>query len=300
MTRSALLLFTSFVLSGCVTAPPSGPTSLPSTELKLNCPVDPRVQNAAYVGPYRGVENLVSLLDQAQDIHCSDMFKNSSHDNAFVTKNGYVTIYGSSRIGPCPEGKCVDAVAQANHDLYAEVHQFAFAWTQRHGKQFPVMTGAGPGLMEAGSKGAKDAGGPSIGYTTYYDPPNANSTADRYWGGDATKVFNSYVTSGLIFSSVAIRESAMIKHSAAIVLAPGGTGTEWEIFQILETIKSKQLRKVGVYVFGDPKHWKTFEDRLNDMYARGVVKNGDLSFKAYAATAKELLPKIAADLGLPP
>jgi len=161
------------------------------------------------------------------------------------------------------------------------------------------MTGAGGGLMEAGSKGALDAGGPSIGYTTYYDPA-VNPTVAMPYGGNPTNALNEFITEGLIFSSVALRETAMIKHSAAIVLSPGGTGTEWEIFQVLETIKSKQLTKVGVYVFGDPKHWRSFEERLKDLYVRGVVREDELSFRAYAATAQELVPRLAADLALLP
>lgn len=293
MTRHLPLLLVSIVVSGCAWAPKTSLTGLPSVSLSLSCPVDERAPKAAYVGPYKGVENAIPLQELAQDIHCADAYKQARFPN------GYVTIYGSSRIKPCQPLPCANSIAADNQAVYQEVYAFAKAWTQTYGKRYPIMTGAGSGLMEAGSRGAKDGGGPSIGYTTYYDPATA-PTAVLPYEGNPTTALNDHVTEGLIFSSVAIRETAMIKHSAAIVLSPGGIGTEWEIFQILETIKSKQLTKVGVYVFGDPKHWKSFEDRLKDLYARGTVREDELSFRAYATTAKELVPRIAADLGLQP
>lgn len=293
MTRFLALLLAVGSIAGCSSAPAVSPRGLPSINLTLTCPSDSRAAKAAYVGAYRGVENAIPLQDLAQDIHCADTYKQARFPN------GFVTIFGSSRIKPCQTQPCTGATAAEDHALYQEVYAFAKAWTESYGKRYPIMTGAGPGLMEAGSRGAKDGGGPSIGYTTYYDPPTAPGSALPYGGNPATAL-NDYVTEGLIFSSVSLRETAMIKHSAAIVLSPGGTGTEWEIFQILEMIKSKQLRKVGVYVFGDPKHWKSFEDRLKDFYARGVVRENELSFRGYASTAKQLVPLIEADLSVAP
>jgi predicted Rossmann-fold nucleotide-binding protein len=280
-------------LAGCAAPPPAG--GMGAVELRLACPTaGAEVPNADYVGRYAGVENVIPLQEMAQDIHCSDSVK------AQLFPGGYVTIYGSSRIQPCRANSndCQDAGNAANDALYASVRRFAQAWTTRHGRKHPIMTGAGPGLMEAGNRGAKEAGGPSVGYTTYYDSvPNADPA--RPYGGNPRLALNPYVTNGLIFSSVAMREQAMIKHSAAIVIGPGGTGTEWELFQIVETLKSRQLAKVPVYLVGNRQlHWSSLEARLADMVARRTVRREEVAFLKFVEDDQELVRQLAADLGL--
>ena len=135
--------------------------------------------------------------------------------------------------------------------------------------------------MEAGSRGAMKAGGPSIGYTTYYGPSRMAK------GGNASLAFWQYhpakgksqtiISDGLIFSSVAIRESLMILHSAGMVFAPGGTGTEWEIFQTIEQIKSDQLKPLPIYIVGEKQmHWQSFYNRLDDMVKRGTIRRHEV------------------------
>jgi len=265
-------------LAGCA-SPPAG--EIAGMQLTLACPTArAEVPNADYIGPYAGVENVVPLREMAQDIHCSDTVK------ARLAPAGFVTIYGSSRI-------------QAGDAVYASVRRFAHAWTARYGGKYPILTGAGPGLMEAGNRGAREAGGPSVGYTTYYDSvPNAADPA-RPYGGNPQLALNAYVTNGLVFSSIAMREQAMIKHSAAMVIAPGGTGTEWELFQIIETIKSRQLAKVPVYLVGDRKlHWASLEARLADMVARRTLRREEFAFLKFADGDEELLQQLAVDLNL--
>lgn len=237
------------------------------------------VERSEYVGPYRGVENLVTAADFARDLHCAEQVK------ARLFPRGYVTIFGSSRLGPA------DAV-------YGDVRRFAAVWTARHARVHPVMTGAGPGLMEAGNRGAKEAGGPSVGYTTYYDRA-AQPTPQRPYGGDPRQALNAHVTHGLVFSSVVAREAAMIVHSAAIVIAPGGTGTEWETFQAIETIKSRQVLPVPVYLFGDRAHWASLQARLDDMVQRRVIRREEIAFLRSAATPEELVEALRVDLKLP-
>lgn len=290
-------------LAGCQTTSGMAPTppieNIKSAEIKLTCPTARAIApNADYVGPYVGVENIIPLVEMTQDIYCSDAFKAANFPL------GFVSIYGSSRIreknAACDiRGEnCNDAVKAANDDVYREIKNFAYAWTKRNAGSYPIMTGAGPGIMEAANRGAAEAGGPSIGYTTYYDR-KAGIDALKPYGGDPKPALNPYVTRGLIFSSVSVREQAMIKHSAAMVIAPGGTGTEWEIFQIIETIKSKQLTKVPVYLVGNRQaHWRSFDARLKDMVDRKTVNLEELAFLKYADTAEELMRQLGSDLGL--
>lgn len=297
------ILLTLASLAGCQTTAPLATTpsveNIKSAEIQLSCPTARNIApNADYVGPYVGVENIIPPTEMAQDIYCSDAFKAANFPL------GFVTIYGSSRIreknAACDSRgeNCSDAVGAANDEVYREIKKFAHAWTKRNANRYPIMTGAGPGLMEAANKGAAEAGGPSIGYTTYYDR-KADVDALRPYGGDARLALNPYVTRGLIFSSVSVREQAMIKHSAAMVIAPGGTGTEWELYQIIETIKSKQLTKVPVYLVGNRQsHWRSFDARLKDLVDRKTANIEELSFLKYADTAEDLMRQLNADLGL--
>lgn len=257
------------------------PTQTSSTPGAISCgPTG--VKAVEYAGPYYGVENVVPASAFAKDMHCADAFK------ARIAPKGYVTVYGSSRLG---EGD----------PAYALVRQFAAEWTRKHGRALPVMSGAGPGLMEAANRGAMEAGGLSIGYTTYYDRPEGTVTdPTKPYGGNAAKALNAYVTHGLVFSSVVTREAAMIKHSAAMVIAPGGTGTEWETFQIVETIKSRQLLPVPVYLVGDKNlHWASLAARLEDMVKRRTIRAEEVAFVKYVSSAGELVNALQADLKLP-
>ena len=230
--------------------------------------------NASYTGPYKGEDNNLSVADFIRDLSCADSFKSTKYPN------GFVSILGSSRITENNQSSDPN-VDLANNLLYQQIYNLAFKWTKKYSSKYPIMTGAGPGVMEAASRGATKAGGPSIGYTTYYGPSR------NVKGGDAGKAFWKYrpakskaetiISDGLIFSSIAIRESIMILHSAAMIIAPGGTGTEWEIFQSIEQMKSGQLTKVPVYIVGDKKmHWQSFYQRLDDMIKRGTIKRHEV------------------------
>lgn len=314
----------SIFLTGCSSSTPqlqNGTVALQNDGggIELQCP-KPReaaLNYLSYVGPYLGTENKIGLKYMAQDIYCSDKFKDSKF------RKGYVTIFGSSRI-PEKSPECIfkdeetfqhcEVYRIANDKIFSDVRKFAYLWNSKYGESYPIMTGAGPGLMMAGSLGAMDATHEnsklhSVGYTTYYDKPdkasgkcgNQDAPKDKAYCGNPAEAFTPYKskiiqTDGLIFSSVVIREAAMIKHSAAIVLAPGGSGSEWEIFQILETMKSKQLDNVPVYILGDSIHWASFTDRIKDMEKRGTIGSiKDLKFTEITSP-EELVKKLAIDL----
>jgi len=257
--------------------------------------------NASYTGIYKGVENNLSLADFNRDYTCADKFIKSKYPNRFFT------IFGSSRISEknSSGNKVID---QANDKLYQQIYNLAYKWTKHHASKYPILSGAGPGIMEATSRGAMDAGGPSIGYTTYYGP--SRKAADGKPGGDASKAFWMYrpenkkpqtiVSDGLIFTSVAVRESVMVMHSAAMVFAPGGTGTEWEIFQTIEQIKSGQLTPVPIYIVGDKEiHWKSLYNRLEDMMLRGTINREEVeSLVTHIDNPEDVFDLLTKDLNL--
>lgn len=266
---------------------------------EISCP---SIEGAYYAGPYKGADNNLDTEDMYRDIYCANKFKAEKYPN------GFVTIYGSSRIYE-ENTQSNGAIKEENDKLYKDVKELAYKWTKAHGTVYPIMTGAGSGVMEAGSHGAQEAGGPSIGYTTYY----GGARLGKGLGGDPSKAFQRYddprtpanenqkITSdGLIFSSVATREYSMILHSAAIIIAPGGSGTEWEIFQILEMVKSDQLTPIPIYLIGEKKaHWKTLYERLEDMISRGTIKRHEIfSLFVHVDSPNDVFPLLEKRLGL--
>jgi predicted Rossmann-fold nucleotide-binding protein len=296
ITRTALgtvVLLAVLVSDASADAPQQPSTknrALLAVKVRGTCPSAPEL-NARYVGPYLGMENNLTPEDFAEDLYCANEFK------AKNSPNGYVTVFGSSSIKQ-ENDRGTPEMRAANNHLYDYVKAFAKDWTQQYGKNFPIMTGAGPGLMEAASRGAREAGDKSIGYTTYYDDPTPKSDPRHPYGGDKTKVFNpENITDGLIFSSIAIREDMMILHSAAIIIAPGGTGTEWETFQILETLKSKQLMPVPVYLVGDRAlYWASFVEFLCSMDNHATLKIGGVDFLEFVDDPREVVPRLKSRL----
>jgi predicted Rossmann-fold nucleotide-binding protein len=214
---------------------------------------NPARTNIFYVGPYKGFENNLTGKDFKRDIDASFRFRKKY-------PSGFVTIFGGSQL--------------KNQKALSFIRDFSEKWTKKNGGKIPIMTGGGRGAMLAGNEGAKNGGGPSIAYATYFGDsrvPCPPGNADKVYADPTT------ITDGLIFSSIAIRETMMILHSRAIVFCPGGTGTEWELFQTLETIKSKQLKQVPVLLIGGKEDWSSFENRVSKMEEGGLINSRQIA-----------------------
>jgi len=261
--------------------------------------VSPAFNKAYYVGDYKGADSKLVATDYYRDFHCAEKF---------IEKypNKFLTIFGSSRINGDNKNKHKEQSlydVAANDILYKMTYEFSKQWAKKHGKKYPVLTGAGPGLMEAAAKGAVDGRkSTSIGYTTYYtDQAKCINDFEGSAECGASYVYwdNKIIDDGLIFTSVSARETAMILHSAAAVITPGGGGTNWEIFQMLEMLKSKQLNPIPVYFLGDRSHWKAYEKYINDMISRGTIKYKDKrQFVNFVTSTDELMRLLEADLSL--
>lgn len=203
--------------------------------------------NISYAGPYLKEDNNLTASNLTADVNAAMAFR------AKYT-NGFVTIFGGSKL---KEGS----------EIYTNIQAFAKRWTDLYGDKFPILTGAGPGAMEAASRGAYESSNRvSIGYTTYYNPtdPNPDKAFDVYHG-------NRIISDGLIFSSVSLRETMMILSSKAIIITPGGSGTDWEIFQILEMRKSHELLEVPIYLTGSTNYWESFYTHINTLSDTGML-----------------------------
>ena len=156
-----------------------------------------------------------------------------------------VTIFGSARIGP--DDPHYDAAVEVSR-LLAEAG-------------FAIITGAGPGIMEAGNKGAKLGGGRSIG---------CNIELPFEQGA------NPYVDTLIHFKYFFVRKTMFIKYSVAFVIFPGGFGTLDELFEALTLIQTGKIYKFPVILFGR-YYWAGL---LRWLHARvlseGKISEGDL------------------------
>ncbi len=125
---------------------------------------------------------------------------------------------------------------------------------------FTIMTGGGPGLMEAANRGAHDHGGLSVGCNIqlpFEQAPN--------------KYLDRWVTCHYFF----VRKVLLFKYSYAFVVLPGGLGTLDELNEALTLIQTKKIANFPVVLIGT-KYWEPFIALLREMVREGAVGEGDL------------------------
>jgi uncharacterized protein (TIGR00730 family) len=113
---------------------------------------------------------------------------------------------------------------------------------------FTVVTGGGPGLMEAANRGALEAGGISIGLgitLNEFEPPNR------------------YTTAAIAFRYFFVRKVMLVKYATAFVLLPGGLGTLDELFETLNLMQTKKIAPFPVILVGS-EHWRGLIDWMGD------------------------------------
>ena len=158
-----------------------------------------------------------------------------------------VVMFGGARI-PEPGGEAWAAKnemqkknLEANSRIYDEARKFARLCSQHSAasyyREFVVVTGGGPGVMEAGNRGADDVGAPSIGLNIVLPHEQAP---------------NPYVTPELCFNFhyFAIRKMHFVMRAKAVAVFPGGFGTMDEFFETLTLIQTGRMERVPVILFG--------------------------------------------------
>lgn len=156
-----------------------------------------------------------------------------------------VTIYGSARLSP-------------DDELYAQTAEIA---RQLGEKGFTIVTGGGPGVMEAANKGALEAGTTSIGL-------NIELPEEQ--------LVNTYATKSITFSHFFVRKVMLVKYATAFVIMPGGLGTLDELTEIITLMQTHKIRPFPVVLF-DSEYWKGFLDWLrNTTLAREFIAEDDL------------------------
>lgn len=126
---------------------------------------------------------------------------------------------------------------------------------------FGVITGGGPGIMEAANKGAADAGGVSIG---------CNIELPFEQG------MNAYVRTAVNFRYFFVRKTMFVKYAEGFIIFPGGFGTMDELFEALTLIQTGKVRDFPVVLFGT-EYWSGLIDWIRDtMLREGKVYQADL------------------------
>ncbi|MDX6770329.1 MAG: TIGR00730 family Rossman fold protein [Elusimicrobiota bacterium] len=202
-----------------------------------------------------------------------------------------VTVYGSARIktpeaaaaalaeaqaaaGAYPRdaaaAKRVDAAKRdlAMSKYYLLAQRFGALVARKGLGLVAVVTGGGPGIMEAANKGAFAAGGPSVGYNIILEHEQSA---------------NAHITPGLEFEfeNFATRKIALRHGAMALTYFPGGFGTMDELFEVLTLMQTKKMPRVPIVLMGEKEYWDQVLDF--DEFARlGLISPGDLSLFAFA------------------
>ncbi|WP_410216716.1 TIGR00730 family Rossman fold protein [Paracoccus sp. (in: a-proteobacteria)] len=188
-----------------------------------------------------------------------------------------VVMFGGARI-PSPDGTRTartTALAELSQ-YYEQARLFAHRMTERSlaakGREFVICTGGGPGVMEAGNKGAAEAGGVSIGLgivLPFEQAPNAYVTPDL--------CFN--------FHYFAVRKMHFLMRARAVTVFPGGFGTLDELFETLTLIQTGRMARIPILLFG-----AAFWDGIINWQAladAGTISQSDLELIRYVETADE-------------
>ncbi|MGG2475067.1 LOG family protein, partial [Rhizobium sp. BR5] len=196
--------------------------------------------------------------------------------------NSTVVMFGGARI-PEPGGEAWAARNETQKRnleqssvYYDEARKFARLCTDYGAKsghlEYVVVTGGGPGVMEAGNRGAADAGGPSIGLNIVLPHEQAP---------------NPYVTPELSFNFhyFAIRKMHFLMRAKAVVVFPGGFGTLDELFETLTLIQTKRMAPIPLILFGE-KFWRSVVN-FEFLADFGTIAPEDMNLLHFAETADD-------------
>lgn len=137
---------------------------------------------------------------------------------------------------------------------------------------FTVMTGGGPGIMEAANRGAQEAGGKSVG---------CNITLP------VEQQHNPYLDLWVRLDYFFVRKVLLTKYSYAFVVMPGGYGTLDEFFEAVTLIQTQRMRNFPIVLFGREYHTKLY-DHLKQMCTNGTIGPADLDLFLFTDSVDEV------------
>src|SRR5207253_2513560 len=171
-----------------------------------------------------------------------------------------VTVFGSARIKP--------------DDPHYELARKMGAAIARLG--FAVMTGGGPGIMEAANRGAKEINGRSVGCNI--ELPHEQKP-------------NAYLDRCVTLHYFFVRKALLVKYSYAFVVMPGGAGTLDELFEAITLIQTGKIKNFPIVIMGTD-YWKELVGFIDKMAQRGTISASDLSLVYTTDSVEEAIAHI--------
>ncbi len=180
-----------------------------------------------------------------------------------------------SKIGPCVS-IFGSARTKPEHPYYQLAEEIAFKLTK---EGYGIITGGGPGIMEAANKGARTAGGKSVGLNIELPfEQSSNPYIDR----DKLITFDYFFVRKLMF----------IKYAQGFVVLPGGFGTMDELFEALTLIQTKKIGKFPI-VLVDKDYWQGLMDWVTKTFIKeGMIDKNDMNLFKVADSADEAVQHI--------
>ncbi len=172
-----------------------------------------------------------------------------------------ISIYGSARARP-------------GETLYLQSEEIA----HRLGKLgFAIITGGGPGVMEAANKGAREAGVESVGLNI--ELPEEQEA-------------NTYATKSLTFRHFFVRKVMLVKYAVAFIIMPGGLGTLDEVSEVLTLMQTRKIKPFPVILFGS-QYWKGILDWLrSSVLANGFISEEDFALLRVCDSPDEVIEAV--------
>lgn len=180
---------------------------------------------------------------------------------AFQLELPCVTVFGSARF-------------DENHEYYKMARGVGKALAKAG---FAVMTGGGPGIMEAANRGAKDAGGVSFG---------CNIELPR------EQIPNPYLDQFIEFDYFFVRKVMLVKYSSAFVVLPGGFGTLDEVFETLTLMQTNKIEPFPIISMGSSYWGHLREFFKNSLLAEETISRKDIELFYQTDSPDEAVEKI--------
>lgn len=251
------------------------PDAFQDIEIARETPTTPQTQSPAYQLAF--VDDDFMLRDELRPIRLQlELMKPQLMMDEFGIESTIV-LFGGARIPePAQKDKARTKTLADLSRYYDQAREFARLMTlkslQNGGRKNVIVTGGGPGVMEAGNRGAADAGGVSIGLNIVL--PHEQRP-------------NDYITPELCFNFhyFGIRKMHFLMRANAVTMFPGGFGTLDEMFEALTLIQTKRMKPVPFLLFGKEFWQKIINwDALADA---GTIAHEDLNLFQYVETAED-------------
>lgn len=172
-----------------------------------------------------------------------------------------ITIFGSARF-------------TEDHPYYALTRQIGAAFARLG---FTILTGGGPGLMEAANRGAREVGGRSVGCNIQLPLEQAP---------------NPYLDKWIRLEHFFVRKILLVKYSYAFVVMPGGFGTLDEYFEALTLIQTRKIKDFPVIIFAKEYH-RDLLAHMNAMRKAGTISEADARLFLITDSIEEAVKLVA-------